>query len=341
MTSVSSRFLPSGRRRGLALALLGVLTVTPDALLVRYAGAAGGTAALVLLFKAAFTGAAAAASALIQASCQCSTIADGLRAGPKHLAVVSFFQALIQAGFPLSFLYTSAARALLLVSLNPLWAALLGRFVLKDKLANVTVVTLAISLGSTLVVFLPPLLLENEDRRATAGDVIAFGTGVALAGFLTTSRWAAMRRPGAALSFTPVIANAVLALFCLPFAVVDYTNLAAPLDPIFWLVMAADGICLTVALVCIVNAGRHARSAEVALVLLIENILGPFWVFLGFGEIPSFWTLVGGLVLMITLALHELYFLFRAKSEDAQPHTPTSGSAERSHVTVEVLSSSS
>ena len=32
----------SGRRYGLALALFGVLTVTPDAMLVRYADSSGG-----------------------------------------------------------------------------------------------------------------------------------------------------------------------------------------------------------------------------------------------------------------------------------------------------------
>jgi len=121
-----------GRQRGLALALIGVLTVTPDAVLIRFGEAAGGarpltsTVLLVLWAKGIFTGLAGFLIVLIQLRGSARAIIDGVRAGPMHIAVVCFFQIVIQIGFPLSFLYTSASKALLLIALNPLWAALLG-----------------------------------------------------------------------------------------------------------------------------------------------------------------------------------------------------------------------
>ena len=50
---------------------------------------------------------------------------------------------------------------------------------------------------------------------------------------------------------------------------------------------------------------RHLMSAEVGLVLLMEQVLSPVWTFLGVGEAPSRWTLAGGGLLVLTLACHE------------------------------------
>ena len=40
-------------------------------------------------------------------------------------------------------------------------------------------------------------------------------------------------------------------------------------------------------------APRYITGAEVALILLMETICGPLWVFLRFGDIPSIWTVRG------------------------------------------------
>ena len=312
-----------GRSFGLALALFGVFTVTPDAMLVRYASSGGGSPALILCVKSAFTAIVAAAIVLAQHKCDDAALSKGLRAAPKHLAVVLLMQVIINVGFPMAFLYTTAAKALLIISLNPLWAAVFSRILLKDKLAPATMIALVLSIACVLVVFVPPIIIgsggaatqNTTDPDATAvhaptiaGDLISIGTGVALGAFLTASRWTATRKPDAGLSLTTPLANAVIALGFLPIAIVDAVRDGVP-GPLFWGTLAADGVCLSIALVCVVTAPKHAKSAEVALVLLVENLIGPLWVFLGFGEVPSVWTFVGGSLLLLTLGAHEAYML--------------------------------
>ena len=41
------------------------------------------------------------------------------------------------------------------------------------------------------------------------------------------------------------------------------------------------------------------------MILLGEQVLSPVWTYLGVGEAPSHWTLVGGALLIATLAAHE------------------------------------
>ena len=40
--------------------------------------------------------------------------------------------------------------------------------------------------------------------------------------------------------------------------------------------------------------------------MMLETLLGPFWVFLRFGDVPSSWTLAGGAVLLTALFAHEV-----------------------------------
>jgi drug/metabolite transporter (DMT)-like permease len=49
-------------------------------------------------------------------------------------------------------------------------------------------------------------------------------------------------------------------------------------------------------------APRFANSAEVQLVYLLESVLGPLWVWLVINETPSMNTLVGGSMLLISVA---------------------------------------
>jgi drug/metabolite transporter (DMT)-like permease len=62
----------------------------------------------------------------------------------------------------------------------------------------------------------------------------------------------------------------------------------------FWLAVGADGMAMGILFVCLTIAPQLATGAEVALVLLLEIILGPLWVFLAYRDVPSVWTLVGG-----------------------------------------------
>jgi len=40
--------------------------------------------------------------------------------------------------------------------------------------------------------------------------------------------------------------------------------------------------------------------------MLFEVVLGPLWVWVRFGDVPSVWTLAGGSLLVSTLAVHEI-----------------------------------
>ena len=71
-------------------------------------------------------------------------------------------------------------------------------------------------------------------------------------------------------------------------------------------VVTANGVLVAIFYVGFTLAPRYITGAEVALILLMETVCGPLWVFLRFGDAPTMWTLVGGAILVTALAVHEL-----------------------------------
>ena len=59
--------------------------------------------------------------------------------------------------------------------------------------------------------------------------------------------------------------------------------------------------------ICLVTiAPRFITAAEVNLFFLLETILGPIWVWMVIKEQPSNETIYGGIVIIITIAIHSL-----------------------------------
>ena len=60
-------------------------------------------------------------------------------------------------------------------------------------------------------------------------------------------------------------------------------------------------------------------------------VCSPIWVFIGFGEVPTLWTFVGGSVLLLTLAMHEVVMGFRSRQQLENSKTSTDARATTSN----------
>ena len=71
-------------------------------------------------------------------------------------------------------------------------------------------------------------------------------------------------------------------------------------------------MCVAIPFVLITLAPRYIRAAEVNLFFLLETILGPLWVWLVIKEQPSTETIIGGIVIIATIATHSVLSLKKA-----------------------------
>ena len=107
---------------------------------------------------------------------------------------------------------------------------------------------------------------------------------------------------GALTAFSGLLA----ALVCLPFA----EPLSLPFET--YLLLGITGLLqMPLAMLLIYTGTRYLPAAEVSLLILIESILAPVWVFIAVNELPARETYFGGVLILLTLATHSWITLRR------------------------------
>ena len=183
---------------------------------------------------------------------------------------------------------TTAANAILLQYTSPIYVAILSALLLKEKPHRHDWLTI-VAVGGGIILFF-------QDQMTTgglAGNILALVSGLAVAVMTVSMRMEKDGSPhGAAL-----LGN-TLAFFCaLPWMLDGSPNLAG------WTVLGALGIFqLGVPYVLYSIAIKQVTALEAALVTVIEPILNPLWVILLVGELPGPWSLVGGGIILTSLA---------------------------------------
>ena len=184
------------RTKGLSIVLFGVLCVSPDAVLVRFLSTHGTDPWNIIFWKLFLSIPLSAGYAIYEAG-GVKKLCNTISGGRLFYSVVVPVQALTDIGFTLVFVYTSAATALLLINLNPLWCAILGRIFLKDALPMRTYIALILAFGCMLIIFVPEMVLEEEshdnNQSTTKGNIISLLTGFLLAAYLSIVRKAGMK----------------------------------------------------------------------------------------------------------------------------------------------------
>lgn len=206
--------------------------------------------------------------------------------------VAAVLFAIDNVGFIYSITHTSVANTLLLISLSPLFAALFTRIFLREAVPRRTWLAIAGGAVATSIIMIGSVA-EGDLPGTLAGLVAA----AALGGTLVVLR----ARPN--LNMVPAVAfgSGLAALVGVPLAS------PASADARDWIYLVALGfLVVPVAFGLIATGPRFIPAAEVALLLLLETVLGALWVWMVIGETPAVATLVGGSILVAVLAAHSV-----------------------------------
>ena len=191
---------------------------------------------------------------------------------------------------------TTTANVLVMSSLGPLCTALLAWFVLREPIpARSWFAIVAASVG--MAAMFGAGFTAGEPRHI-AGMALALTIPVAGAVNIVT-----LRRSAAHLDLMPAVMLGALisAAATLPFALPFQ---ASGRDV---LVLATLGVFqLGLPCMLLVLVSRTLTAPEIALLALLEVVLGPLWAWLGAGEVPGAATVMGGLIVLAALAGNEL-----------------------------------
>lgn len=280
----------AGQRYGFWITLAGVLALCPDTLLVRLIDTDVWT---LMFWRGLLMG--CGLFVLYAAGEGRGWLERILHIGLPGMAAALLF-ATNAICFVVALEYTTVANTLLIISASPLFAALLSRIFLGERISLRTGLAILVTCGGIALIF-SGSLLGGKASGSLWGDLSALGTGLGLAsGFVLVRR---QRRVNMipAMAFGGLISSAVAATLATPFA----------LDgPQFGYTLVMGLLLLPVAFGLITIGPRYIPAPEVGLLMLLETVLGPLIVWAVLGEAASTEALVGGAIVVGTLALHAL-----------------------------------
>jgi drug/metabolite transporter (DMT)-like permease len=213
---------------------------------------------------------------------------------PETLASVTRRGALLAAGsmavansaFIVALNYTSVAHVLVLQSIAPLVAAGLGVILLKERLSWRTACAMVVALGG--VVF----MVGAPGGGPVSGDGLALLTGVAFGLVIVVAR----RYRGVSMAPAMALSQLLVVIFFAPFVQLSHVSWA----DVGWLALLGCGQ-IGLGAVFFISAARFIPSSEMAMISLLEVVLGPLWTWIALSETPNVATLAGGAAVLLAV----------------------------------------
>ena len=195
--------------------------------------------------------------------------------------------------FILALTYTTVANTMFLMSAAPLFAALLGWLVLGERVERGVWLAMGVALVGMGV-----MVWDGLGAGTMLGNALALTTAFSFGAFVV------ILRKGRAANMLPIVIlgtvlaavnAAVLSGWAFSISHHDVALL------FFWGALLAGTVHAI-----FTWASRHVPGAELTLLVLIEFILAPMWVWLFIDERPSVATLIGGALVIAAVASRAL-----------------------------------
>src|SRR5581483_479599 len=206
--------------------------------------------------------------------------------------------AVSSSAFLIALNHASVANVLFWQALAPIFAAALGTL-LGDPVARRTWLAMAVAVAGVGV------MVGGPGGAGAIGQALSFLVSASFAGVIVIAR----HRRDVSMAPAMCLSQLVVAVCAAPFASVAMGGKDVAL-------LAALGITqIGLGFVFLTIGSRLILAGEVALITLLEVVLGPLWVWVFLSERPSTATLVGGVVVLGAV-------LIEARADRGPPPVP-------------------
>ena len=277
--------------KGLLLTAVGVLAIVPDSILIRLIQA---DILTITFWRALIPGVLISTAVLLfyrkpTLSFIKSPGASGIIFIVTHSKGTLLFVVAIEL--------TSIASALFIISTSPVFAAIISRIFLNEKISLRMIFTI---IGALIGIGFITFGSFNVEEFFAVGDIAALGVAICLAISLTAAR--------SASNFSMIPAVGISSLLT-PLCIVYFIN---PFNLLYldWIYILLLGVVFAPIATCLIATGpRYITSAEVSLLLLLEAVLAPILAWLILFEIPHSSTIYGGLIVLSVLIISNIIAL--------------------------------
>ena len=207
------------------------------------------------------------------------------------MALLGLFNVLNNFFYYQAYVKTTISNAVLTHYTAPIFVALLAPFILKEKLEKITIAALAISIVGLFIISYQNLSFQSKELIG-----ISYGTASGLMYALVIITIKHLTKCLSIFSVN-IYHSFIGSMILLPF--VSATDFKINANVVFLLVLFAliFGIIATL----IHFAGiKRIKSQHAGILAYLEPIVASFYAFIFFFEVPSFSTVVGGLLILFS-----------------------------------------
>ena len=282
-------------RLALLLVIASAVANSANGLILRSMDSAGGWQ--VIFYRSCFLAGTLSVVFVLQSGWRVQAALWELRAWAL-LGVVAV--AAVNTCFILSMTYTTVANTMFVLSAAPFFTALLGWLVLRESVDRGVWIAMSVALTGIGV-----MLWDGLGAGTLLGNALAVLAAFCFGTFVV------VLRKGRAVNMLPVVILGTM-LGALNAAFMSGWALSISFHDVA-LLFIWGALLSGVVHAIFAWSSRHVPGAELTLLILIEFILSPMWVWLLAGEEPSRATLIGGVLVIASVASRAL-LSFRAQT---------------------------
>ena len=278
-------------RFGTLLALAGILVLTPDTLLIRLSGLERWT---LMGWRGILMGLMSFAIWWLLFTRQPRRDLRTVLTWQGLFVVATF--SLNSVTFTLGIVETSASVVLTAVSTMPIFAAILSAFLLHERQGFLGWAAIFAAMAGVGIVVADGSNATNQPGGSVMlGAIYGVLTAIGLAVTFTFAR----KYPW--LAILPAAAFGAFISGMIGLSLAEQNKI---FDVPLWPVLTMGLVLLPVSFTCLNLAPRYTSAAVVSLMMLLEMVIGPFWVWLGIGERPTAIMIGGTAVALAALGFH-------------------------------------
>jgi len=200
---------------------------------------------------------------------------------------IAALMAVSSGAFLIALNHASVASVLFMQALSPIIAALIAS-ALGERVSRATWVAMAIAIAGVT------LMVGGPGRPSALGLGLSLVMSISFAGTIVITR----HRRDVSMAPATCLSQVIVFVLAVPFA--SFGGIGA--QDLGLLVALGVGQ-IGLGLIFLAIGGRLIPAAEVALITLLEIVLGPLWVWIALSQRPSTATLIGGLVVLGAVAI--------------------------------------
>ena len=278
--------------KGLALTSLGVFIMSLESLFIKFTTI---SPFLFSFYIGIFMFISMSISFIFNQKTQSMNIKEILSKSPFILIVCAILMGSSNIFFITAIKITTVANVVIIFSTAALFSALFAYLFFREKITkNIVIASLFIFIGLFII------FNDSLEMGSLEGNIYALlCTALFATSFVLLSKYKEMNR--VILTAFSGLALSIIAFFFCDEFYIDFKTLI--------IVMTMGLLISPISRVLLGTGAKYINASEVSLLMIIETIMAPIWVWIFLDEIPSSYTFIGGTLIIITLIVNSLYTL--------------------------------